>query len=637
MDRLSSEEAADRLRAGLPRFSARLERVSAESLERLGVEAASTPLPRAAELLAQVQNPELRVALFDVVYRDRLSGLPNRRWLFDHFDRVVGPRGFTRYIALDLDRFGAINDRFGEEKADEVLRELGRILSDAARGEDAFALHLSGEEFVLLSRRADPRELAERARAAVRDNLGPRAARHGIVDPATGAPLTMTASFGIGNIESRNGRGDQVLTLATAMAESMLQRAKDRGRDRVEGAEDLETLLKRVIRVDDAARRAVKRALELASVPPIPAEELLSDSWRSRAEVKASEGYNPATQPGVLLSDPEKGGSEVYRVRAPGKPSRVVKIAGSEVIANELFGRNVLRGFEIFNESLYSADAAAYTRWPWRPVMVMEDLGEPRREASLDSDTLPMQQKRALALFALTFGVLDMNPKAFVRVDWGRSALVDFELARVHMEPNRSQSFLAISETPWLSRFYLNDLADFHDAIERWKSEFARPRTQRELAALLKRSGVPAARAAEDLETFAGNLKNIEANLAADIALANKWFREDCRRAGLDASQTEALSAINKAAHVSPEGGLERDIARFLNRRVSNAGPARQTLALLPEEFHRLAVRRQRGLLPDDRAAVLRAAEAGRLGSYALVDVRRALRELDAALPPARS
>lgn len=636
MDRLLAEETVAQVSRDLPALGKRLAALPKEDLDAIVAQAKSRSTVRASQLLNEVKDASLHRALFESVYLDRLTGLPNRRWLFDHLSDLVGLGGFTHYTALDLDRFGGVNSRYGEEKADLVLREFGRILGDAARSEGAVALHLSGEEFVLLSKGqdVDARALAERVRLRVRAELGPRAAALGVVDEE-GRPLTLTASFGVGRVEPAQGTADHVLTLATAMAEAMLHRAKENGRDRVESPEALEAIVKRVLRMDETARRAIKSVLESASAPAPAADELFGNGWRSRAEVLAAEGYNPGVQPGALLSEPGKGGSEVYRIQAQGKPSRVIKIADERVISNELFGREVLRGFEAFNAHLYSADAVAYRRWFQRPIMVMRDMG-PAERGEIEWDTLPLAQKQAFALLALTFGLHGFNGKALVEGSWTRSAFVDFEYDRVAVSPASPNRIPLIGEMPWVSRWYLNDLADYHDAIARWKTTFARPQTQRELEAMLRKAGVGERSIEVELALFRENLGKLEAALEADIQGANRLYREDCRRAGLDDEQAEALSAINKAAHVSPGGGVARDIVRFLNRRNVDAGPSRRTLALDPREFHLLAVTRQKGLKAEDRAAVLRAAEAGRLGPYPVETVREALRELDRSLPPAR-
>ncbi len=84
---------------------------------------------------------------------DPLTDLPNRT-LFD--DRLAHGIALARregqpvaLIALDLDRFKAVNDIFGHAAGDDVLRRVARILTDAARSTDTVA-RIGGDEFMIL-------------------------------------------------------------------------------------------------------------------------------------------------------------------------------------------------------------------------------------------------------------------------------------------------------------------------------------------------------------------------------------------------------------------------------------------------------------------------------------------------------
>ena len=246
-----------------PGLAARLQRAAGEALSAL----LPAPGPSApmSELLARVSEPALRQALHGAVYRDPLSGLRNRKWLFDHLHRVVGPRGYAHMLALDIDRYGRINELVGEDKADLVIRELGILLAEETRRRGALVVHLSGEEFlVLLHRgRGDPRPFAEALRKRVEAELGRRVlARHGVADPATQGALPVTVSIGAAPIVVDPSRPVPVFTLSAAMAEAMLQRAKENGRNRVDFSDDPEVLaahLARFVRVDDDVRALLRR------------------------------------------------------------------------------------------------------------------------------------------------------------------------------------------------------------------------------------------------------------------------------------------------------------------------------------------------------------------------------------------
>ncbi|MBI3552247.1 MAG: diguanylate cyclase [Elusimicrobia bacterium] len=363
MDRRTLEEAVSTLKRRQKDAAARrLEDVDKEDLSTLMQEHDSTaPKPaQVAELLEKLKDPAVRHMAFSVVYRDRLSGLLNRRYLFDHIDALLN--GYTSYMALDLDKFGDLNAAIGEDKADLVLAELGALLAEGARRQDALPLHLSGEEFVVLGgqRQLDPKALGEALRVKVRDELGRRVAdKYGIVDPATSRPFEITVSIGVAPIKHEGGAADQKLALVNAMAESLLQRAKSNGRDRVEvGAEGLTALLSRVVRVDETVRGVVDGLMKPAA-RPAPGSAFLDNSFKTRGEVVRALKFNPASEPGTLLSDPNKGGSETLLVSPPGLEKRVVKISDQEVISNETLLRGIVESFEMFNSRLASPKSVA--------------------------------------------------------------------------------------------------------------------------------------------------------------------------------------------------------------------------------------------------------------------------------------
>ena len=82
--------------------------------------------------------------------RDPLTGLRNRRGLFEHLETAVGPEGCA-LVLLDLDGFKAVNDRYGHASGDEVLREVAQRLTGAARDGDV-AFRLGGDEFAVVLR-----------------------------------------------------------------------------------------------------------------------------------------------------------------------------------------------------------------------------------------------------------------------------------------------------------------------------------------------------------------------------------------------------------------------------------------------------------------------------------------------------
>lgn len=101
---------------------------------------------------------------------DPLTGLPNRTLLFDRLERLASRKGEFAILYLDLDGFKSINDTFGHEAGDDVLREVARRLSSCLRMEDMVA-RLGGDEFAIVladvADRETIKEVATRIKATI--------------------------------------------------------------------------------------------------------------------------------------------------------------------------------------------------------------------------------------------------------------------------------------------------------------------------------------------------------------------------------------------------------------------------------------------------------------------------------------
>ena len=96
---------------------------------------------------------DLQEMLREQANRDSLTGLFNRRYLEGTLEREIArcKREETPISMLffDIDHFKLINDTYGHQAGDEVLRVLARILQDSARAEDIVCRY-GGEEFLLV-------------------------------------------------------------------------------------------------------------------------------------------------------------------------------------------------------------------------------------------------------------------------------------------------------------------------------------------------------------------------------------------------------------------------------------------------------------------------------------------------------
>ena len=162
----------------------------------------------------------------DDAVRDHLTGLANRRALFEAAERELGrssiaPRP-TALLVIDADHFKAINDRHGHPGGDSVLRHLAGLLGENFREVDVVA-RIGGEEFAVLLPSTDLARalvVAERLRASV------------VAYPAMvgGQPVEYTVSTGIAVAQDGEGGIDRLL----ARADDALYAAKRAGRNRVD-------------------------------------------------------------------------------------------------------------------------------------------------------------------------------------------------------------------------------------------------------------------------------------------------------------------------------------------------------------------------------------------------------------------
>jgi len=158
---------------------------------------------------------------------DPLTGLHNRRYLEGHIAAMV-ERAANRgkplaVLLLDIDHFKDVNDTYGHDIGDEVIKEFcARVLANI-RGVD-LACRIGGEEFVVVMPDADMAVagvVAERLRARVA-GVPFQVARQG-------KPLEMTVSVGVAALDSPHDTPEDIMR----RADDALYQAKREGRNRV--------------------------------------------------------------------------------------------------------------------------------------------------------------------------------------------------------------------------------------------------------------------------------------------------------------------------------------------------------------------------------------------------------------------
>ncbi|MGE0387720.1 MAG: sensor domain-containing diguanylate cyclase [Gammaproteobacteria bacterium] len=158
--------------------------------------------------------------------RDPLTGLFNRRYLFDSLGREFhrcGRRGeHLGVILVDVDHFKQFNDQHGHAAGDAILRAVADVLRLNTRGEDIVARY-GGEEFAVVlpgTRADDARACAETLRHAAALE---RVLYQGVLLP----PVSL--SIGVAGFPAHGSEVDVVL----GAADRALYRAKRGGRNRV--------------------------------------------------------------------------------------------------------------------------------------------------------------------------------------------------------------------------------------------------------------------------------------------------------------------------------------------------------------------------------------------------------------------
>ncbi len=159
--------------------------------------------------------------------RDPLTSLFMRTFMEDQLgDMISKARDTGHYLCclfLDIDHFKKVNDSFGHQVGDEVLRQAARIAVQACRQEDCWVRY-GGEEFVAFMPGTDEEtawHVAERIRTAFMAYDWSR----------TQPELSVTVSLGLARLrpgepeESWLGRADQALYLAKRLGRNRVERA----------------------------------------------------------------------------------------------------------------------------------------------------------------------------------------------------------------------------------------------------------------------------------------------------------------------------------------------------------------------------------------------------------------------------
>jgi diguanylate cyclase (GGDEF)-like protein len=196
------------------------------------LDAQQIALTASEQMALALSNLKLRETLRGQAIRDPLTGLFNRRYLDESFDRelhrAARNAATLSVIMMDLDHFKRFNDTFGHEAGDALLREVGALLRGSVRGGD-IPCRYGGEEFLLAMPEATLDSAQQRAEF-LRDKVKQLALEY------QGQPVgQVTMSLGVAAYPLHGHTAADVVRAA----DRALYRAKAEGRDRVVMAEPL--------------------------------------------------------------------------------------------------------------------------------------------------------------------------------------------------------------------------------------------------------------------------------------------------------------------------------------------------------------------------------------------------------------
>ena len=158
--------------------------------------------------------------------KDGLTGVFNRRYFDIHIEQMIQTSRETKQpmclMMFDVDYFKNINDKYGHQSGDIILKTLSKTIKNLFKVTDLIARY-GGEEFVVLlsnSSLSNARKVAERIRSAI--------ANTDFITPLHGTPIRTTISIGL--TEYNDGDSSELLI---SKADKALYEAKQKGRNSV--------------------------------------------------------------------------------------------------------------------------------------------------------------------------------------------------------------------------------------------------------------------------------------------------------------------------------------------------------------------------------------------------------------------
>ncbi len=183
-----------------------------------------------AKLFAQIsalaiENARLSSSLLEQAIRDPLTGLHNRRYMFETLQlemaRSIREKSMLSFVLLDIDRFKQINDTYGHGAGDAALKALATLFLRMVRADDILCRY-GGDEHLIVMHNTAPQKALERA-----DQW--RKAIESLVVEYEGSQFNISISLGVSTFPDHGSAIDGLI----ACADKALFASKKAGRNRV--------------------------------------------------------------------------------------------------------------------------------------------------------------------------------------------------------------------------------------------------------------------------------------------------------------------------------------------------------------------------------------------------------------------
>jgi diguanylate cyclase (GGDEF)-like protein len=178
--------------------------------------------------------------LAEMVQRDGLTGLLNRRAMDEHLDNIWAVARRQRcpvtIMMADIDYFKAYNDRYGHQAGDECLRRVAQGIGSGARRPLDFSGRYGGEEFIVVLFDATHEHAMKLA-----SDLTQKINQLRIPHSESPAAAVVTVSIGVATVVP--AETERSMEGVVQLADRCLYKAKTEGRNRVEGEEACEAFI----------------------------------------------------------------------------------------------------------------------------------------------------------------------------------------------------------------------------------------------------------------------------------------------------------------------------------------------------------------------------------------------------------